>query len=446
MPKLTAASVEKYRPLKDRREIADAVSRPLYLVVEPTGSKSFAMRFRNPYGRCVKFHLGPLDLSGRAADEQPIIGAPLSLLAARQLTSEINRQRAMGLDVVALHRRARFERMAGGLNTFSQACLDYTEQRLKREVRRWQDAARLLGVVTGEDGRLMLAPRGLADRWRDRPVKEINGDDLHAIIDEAREKAVPGLKRSGNGSSSSMARAMAVTLSGLFTWLLTEKKRRIKINPMTDVSVPKAGKPLDRVLSDDEIKCFWKACDTLSEPAGQCLKLLLLTGARLNEIARLSRSEVDNKARTATVPESRSKNHRAHVVPLSPLAWDILQSVNSSTEFYFTAPGGKPLATWSRIKRELDSAMKPDKPWRLHDLRRSASTGMNSIGIEPHVVEACLNHVSGHKAKVAGTYNQYAYLPEKTAALARWSDHVIALVEGRGGADIVPWKGKRARR
>jgi hypothetical protein len=75
--------------------------------------------------------------------------------------------------------------------------------------------------------------------------------------------------------------------------------------------------------------------------------------------------------------------------------------------------------------------MKPDSPWVLHDLRRVCSTGMNSIGIEPHIVEACLNHVSGSRSGVAGTYNRYQYLPEKTAALARWADHIAALVEGR---------------
>jgi integrase len=445
MPKLTQASVEKYKPLKDRREIADTASRPLYLIVEPTGTKSFAMRFRNPYGRPVKLTLGSLDRSGREAGERPIIGAPLTLVAARQLTSEINRQRAMGLDVVAMHRRARFERMAGGLNTFSQACLDYTEQRLKPEVRRWKDAARLLGVVTGEDGRLMIAPRGLADRWRDRRVMEISGDDLHAIIDETREKSAPGLKRRrGTGPSASMARAMAVTLSGLFTWLLG--KRRIKSNPMTDVSTPKAGKPLDRTLSDAEIKSFWASCDTLSPPIGQCLKLLLLTGCRLNEIARLSRVEIDDENHSATIPAHRSKNKLAHVVPLPPMAWDILQSVKSTGDFYFTAPGGKPIATWSRIKRELDSKMKPAKPWRLHDLRRTFSTGCNRIGIEPHIVEATINHISGHKAGIARVYNQWHYLPEKTAALNRWANHIAALVEGRTSADVVPMKGKRARR
>src|SRR5262249_735469 len=154
--------------------------------------------------------------------------------------------------------------------------LDFTEQYLKRDVRRWQASARFLGVVAGDDGKLKIAPRGLADRWRDRPVSEISGDDIHLIIDEVREKAVPGLKRRADGPSDTMARAMFSILSRLFRWLL--EKRRVKANPATGVAKPKSAKSRDRVLTDDEIKKLWVACATVGEPAGQCLKLLLLTG------------------------------------------------------------------------------------------------------------------------------------------------------------------------
>jgi hypothetical protein len=85
--------------------------------------------------------------------------------------------------------------------------------------------------------------------------------------------------------------------------------------------------------------------------------------------------------------------------------------------------------------------MKPKAPFVLHDVRRTFSTGLNKIGVEPHIVEACLNHQSGAKASVAGTYNQWHYLPEKTAALQRWSDHVIGLVEDRA-AKVLPMKRK----
>jgi hypothetical protein len=199
-------------------------------VVQPSGVKSFALRFRNSYGRHVKLTLGKLDIAGVESSTAPLVGMPLTLVAARRLAMDVHRQRALGNDVVADRRREKLERKAGTVNVFSQAALDFTEQYLRRNVRRWQATARLLGVVVGSDGALLLAPRGLADRWRDRPLGEISATDIHAVIDETREKRVPGLVRRGDGPSEAMARVMHTTLSKLFRWLL--EKRRIAANPM----------------------------------------------------------------------------------------------------------------------------------------------------------------------------------------------------------------------
>jgi integrase len=108
---------------------------------------------------------------------------------------------------------------------------------------------------------------------------------------------------------------------------------------------------------------------------------------------------------------------------------------HGDVEAIFATKRNKPIGPWSRIKLQLDAAMKTT-PWRLHDLRRTFSTNLNKIGLPPHVVEACLNHISGAQANVAGVYNRHTYLPEKTAALERWANHVIALVEGRSGKII----------
>src|SRR5262249_51507634 len=263
---------------------------------------------------------------------------------------------------------------------FDGAALNFVEQYLKRKVRRWQAAARLLGIAPDSEGQLQITPKGLADRWRDKPLSSITADDIHWVIDEARELSVPGLKRSGTGPSESMAHQMSSVLRRMFTWLL--EKRLIKTNVFADVVAPKAtGNARDRFLTDGEIIKFWTACDKLDAPAGQCLKLLLLTGCRLNEIAMLSRAEVNGD--TITIPEARSKNRLPHMIPLPPLALDILQSVKTSGDLYFTGKRGKPLGPWSRIKAALDQHMKPDSPFVIHDLRRTVSTGMNALGIAP---------------------------------------------------------------
>jgi integrase len=193
------------------------------------------------------------------------------------------------------------------------------------------------------------------------------------------------------------------------------------------------------VLSNPEIKSFWNAADGIGDPFSGLLKLLLLTGCRLNEVAGMRRGEIDGDQ--WLIPGERTKNHRAHVVPLSPLALDIIEKVPSieGCAYVFSTTGASPVSGWSKIKGRLDSAMKPPAPWVLHDLRRSCATGMAEIGIQPYIVEACLNHVSGARAGVAGTYNRAAYLPEKKAALERWAAHIEALVAGKA-ATVTPFR------
>jgi integrase len=352
----------------------------------------------------------------------------------------VHRQRALGVDTVGERHRARLEKRAGQAKTFSQAVLDHTAQYLQREQRRWQASARMLGVIVGDDGALTMLPRGLASRWRDRPLATISADDVHHVVDEVREKGVPGLERRNDEPSESMARVMYTVLSRLFSWLL--ETRRISVNPMRDVSAPKASDDRDRVLTNAEVRAFWVACDDQPEPVRQCLRLLLLFGCRRDEIGMLRRAEINDADGTVTISASRAKNGRAHVIPMSPLMRDILASVktNGSDQVFCTGRG----LAWSRIKAQLDDVLKFETPFRLHDVRRTFATGLASIGVEPHIVEACLNHQSGAKASVAGTYNRYAYADEKRAAFARWSDHIVRLVEGRA-ARVVPMKRKGAR-
>ncbi len=118
--------------------------------------------------------------------------------------------------------------------------------------------------------------------------------------------------------------------------------------------------------------------------------------------------------------------------------------MNLGTDLVFTTTGTTPLSGWSKIKKRLDGILgNTVPPWRLHDLRRTAATGMASIGIAPHIVEAALNHVSGAKASVAGIYNRHQYEPEKQAALERWANHVERLVTGKT-ADVVTLRGRKS--
>ncbi|MBR1276114.1 site-specific integrase [Bradyrhizobium sp. AUGA SZCCT0283] len=223
---------------------------------------------------------------------------------------------------------------------------------------------------------------------------------------------------------------MYAALSMMFAWLI--QKRRLKQNPCVGVHRPEKPKARERVLTNDEIKKFWKATEKMSHPFGQLLKLLLLTGCRLNEVAGMRRSELSDEGQTWTIPGTRTKNKKTHIVPLPQMARDILASVKTEGDLIFTTNGKTKVSGWSKTKRRLDAAMKI-KPWRLHDLRRTCATGMAEsppvgLGVAPHIVEACLNHISGAKAGVAGIYNLATYADEKTAALERWAEHVTNLL------------------
>ena len=103
----------------------------------------------------------------------------------------------------------------------------------------------------------------------------------------------------------------------------------------------------------------------------------------------------------------------------------------ADADHVFTTTGTTPISGFSKFKAQLDAAMETTEPWRIHDLRRTAVTGMAELGVTPHVIEAVVNHISGHKGGVAGVYNRAAYAPEKKAALELWADHVSSIVGRR---------------
>jgi integrase len=458
---LTDAAVEKFKSGATRREIADAKATGLYLVVQPSGAKSWALRFRRPDGRPAKLTLGPVDFSRKEPDGEPVLGTPLSLAAARALAAEQHRQRKRGIDVASRHvaekRRARQAAADAAANTFPVLATRFINEHAKPETRRWRDTARLLGLDYPPHGEPSEIKGGLAARWHDRELRTITGDDLHDLVDEARRSGIPGLGRRRKGMSDTQGRAMAAALSKLFAW--AKDHRHVRINPAVDLYKPDAPKARERVLNvktdvrlADELRWFWCASDMLREPFGPLLKLLLLTGCRLNELAKLHTDEINDDWTTLRLPGQRTKNHRPHDVHLPPLARDLLASVKriKGAKFAFTTTGNSPVSGWTKTKRRLDTAMlelareergKDAKidPWRLHDLRRTCATGMAGIGVAPHVIEACLNHVSGAKASVAGTYNRERYEPEKRVAWERWAEHVKSVVTG-DASNVIPFR------
>jgi integrase len=436
---LTAVAVEKLRPSpKRRREVPDGGG--LYLVVQSSGHKSWVLRFRRPNGRQGKLTLGPLDLSRRESESGPIIGTPLTLRAARRLAADIQHQRALGRDVVADYdtskRRQKSEQQARAASTFAAAARDFITGHAKKNTRNWEEQARLLGLRPDD---LELIPGGLSEQWADKPIADIDGHDIHTVVNETRERGAPGLARHSKGPTESWARSMFTCISTMFNWLV--QNRRLERSPVNGVHKPAAPKARDRVLTDDEILKFWRASDD-TEIFGPLLKLLLLTGCRLNEVAGMQYSELSEDRATWVIPGTRTKNHRQHVVPLPPLLRELIPPNEEGLDLVFTTTGRTPVSGFGRIKRRLDKAMNVPG-WRLHDLRRTFVTGMAEIGIAPHVIEFCVNHTSGSRGGIAGVYNRSELLPERKAAMERWAAHVAGLVEGKK-ASVVQLGGRKS--
>jgi integrase len=232
---------------------------------------------------------------------------------------------------------------------------------------------------------------------------------------------------STNGSIA--ANRTRASLQAFFGWAIT--RGLVEQNPAVGTHrAPESTR--SRVLPLAELAHVWRACG--DDAYGAVIKMLILTGQRRDEIGGLRWDEVRDN--TVVLPGDRTKNRRPHVVPLSAPAQAILAGRPRTSEFVFDN-----LRSWAYGKQRLDARLaaagvKLEK-WIQHDLRRSVATGTAELGIAPHIVEAVLNHVSGHKAGIAGVYNRATYEKEKRAALAMWADHVIATVEGRA-LNVVP--------
>jgi integrase len=236
---------------------------------------------------------------------------------------------------------------------------------------------------------------------------------------------------SGNRTRNSVR----ATLHALYAWAIQEGMA--ELNPVTGTSrAPEKSR--DRVLSANELRLICNAVP--NDQFGAIVKLLALTGARASEIAALRWDEIHDNM--IVLPAERTKNSRSHVIPLSEPARAIINAqprranTDGKTRELVFGFGEGAFAGWGKCRERLNERItnatgKALSHWTPHDLRRTAATMMAELGVQPHIIEAVLNHVSGHRAGVAGIYNRASYEREKAVALDLWADRLTAIVEGR---------------
>jgi len=209
------------------------------------------------------------------------------------------------------------------------------------------------------------------------------------------------------------------SLSAFFAYAIREGLT--ELNPVSGTGKASENGGRDRVLSTDELRAILQALG--SDPFSDIIRLLILSGQRRNEIGGLRWDEIDFERSLIVFPPDRVKNGRQHELPISSQVRAILDRQPHHNEFVF----GCQWSSWSETKAKLDRRLNGMAPWTIHDARRSVATHMGELGVLPHVIETILNHVSGHRAGVAGIYQRSKYHDQVREALQMWGTYVERL-------------------
>lgn len=203
-----------------------------------------------------------------------------------------------------------------------------------------------------------------------------------------------------------------------------------------------------------QLKALWQVADAESSPWGPGLKLLMLTGARRDEVFSADRAEFNLKAAEWIIPAERAKNGVPHIVPLSDAAkavMDAIPEVEGSGKLFPTrtkagqaerGPSGFSKAQ-ARFRDSMNEKLEREdgEHWTLHDIRRTVATALQRLGIRFEVTEAVLNHVSGARGGIAGVYQRHDWKAEKRAALDAWATELDRIARGTDQTNVVKIRG-----
>jgi integrase len=406
--RLTDIAVRGLKAAKERYEISDLHAKGLRVVVHPSGTKTFVYRY---------WYAGkPRKLTFENVT---------SLAAARKLAGDAQLEVAQGENPAAAKQKRK-----------QQAREAAAQARATAELLRQDGMAALAAQFISKHARALTRSSSakaterifrniVLPAWPDKTVHQVKRRDIIDLLEVVAE--------GGNGAPPRpiQANRTHAVLRKFFNWCVA--RDIIPVSPCLGVVPPAREVARERVLSNAELIALWRTCDELNPRHSAYVRLLLLTAQRRREVAELPWAEIDKSSRVWVLAAERCKNRTTNTVPLSKQAWRILTSIAPAGDP--TLVFGKKLNDFGRIKRELDKRLNFATPWRLHDLRRTAASGLQKVGVAPHIIERVLGHVVGG---IAGVYQRHSYDTEKAAALQHWADYVERLVSGKADDKVLP--------
>ncbi len=259
-----------------------------------------------------------------------------------------------------------------------------------------------------------LLRREVVSRWGNRCVHAIGKRDIVELASEIAQRGTP-----------MAANTLLKVIKTFLNWCVG--RAVIDASPAEGVPLPGKEVARDRVLTNNELASVIRAARQIGGAYGGIVEMLALTGQRREEVAQMVWDEIDFNSRTWTLPGSRTKNGKPHIVHLSEACIKLIKRASRLGSYVFSISGVRPFQNFTNAKRALDE-LSGVTGWRLHDLRRTCVSGMARLGVPPHVADKILNHQSGTISGVAAVYQRHDFLAERKLALERWGQYIETLV------------------
>jgi integrase len=341
-------------------------------------------------------------------------GSPLTPDSARQHALDLLADVRKGIDPIKRDRASSVQLADEAYFDFDTFADRYIEKHV--QAGRLRSEADIVGTFA----------RDLRPRFRGKTVKDITAEEIKIALGDIADR------------SQSAANKAYKWLGGMYSWGM--KKDRLSTSPMGAVGKPFPEGERTRILSKKELVALASVLSAIPRQFAALYLLLLLTGQRLREVAGMRWEEIDPVANEWLIPARRTKNKRAHIVPLSPQVRRIIEDLDwpeSGVGFVLTTTGISAISGFSKLKRDIDALLAtsplfntPMVAWVVHDMRRTFRTGCSELQIRSEHAEAAMNHVSGALGGINRVYDVYEYRKEKRLVLNRWATHVESVVGG----------------